>query len=162
MFRVSAQSRRGGEVLADYCCSLMNPETPSLSLQAPETSELAIERRELLHARLPDAEVAIIPVASWTATAAIRAVRGLMLASLERARLIVCGNDDMALGVVDLLNEMGLQDKDARRRSLDTTEPSALCLLSQSHESYDWNRACSSASLWRADRRRDTDEIKSP
>lgn len=102
MVDVRSDSAAGAVVLSSYLSTRLAPDAHVLLIAGPAFSEPARIRREILCGAWPEADVRVLDVPGWTPTAA-RRVASIALDRDADVDLIVCGNDEMALEVCELV-----------------------------------------------------------
>jgi ABC-type sugar transport system substrate-binding protein len=104
---ITSDSERGAKALAKYVITLLPSRSGRVLLLFPGFSENAVIRRSILEAELsPSATVEVIDTNSWSEKEAAEHVMRLSKAR-KHYDFVICGNDDMALGVVIALRTIG-------------------------------------------------------
>lgn len=104
---VRSDSYRGAELLAKSANRIVTQDSTVLIIAGPADSHPAKVRKELLSKELPMAHIHVLDMANWSSTAA-KSLASSSLAEFKNIDLIVCGNDEMALSVSRLVQELKL------------------------------------------------------
>ncbi|MEO7622185.1 MAG: sugar ABC transporter substrate-binding protein [Gallionella sp.] len=107
LISVQSDSTSGAALLAKFANRIVTQDSTVVIIAGPADSHPAKVRKELFAKELPMARIHVIDVANWSPAAA-RRLASNSLAEIKKIDLIVCGNDEMALSVSRLVQELKL------------------------------------------------------